>query len=107
MFIREFLFALLPEVDDFYILYLAILNIKPNTGTIRETFFLNQLKNHHHLSYPENGDFSVDSNYIFEVGGKNKSNLQIQDIPNAYLAVDDIQTGFGTKIPLWLFGFLY
>ena len=29
------------------------------------------------------------------------------DIPDSFIAADDIETGFGNKIPLWLFGFLY
>lgn len=53
------------------------------------------------------GDFLVDSKYIFEIGGKNKKFSQIKDIPNSYLAVDNIEVGYGSNIPLWLFGFLY
>ena len=32
---------------------------------------------------------------------------QIRGEKEAYLAVDDIKNGFGNKIPLYLFGFLY
>jgi hypothetical protein len=53
------------------------------------------------------GDFLVDEQYIFEIGGKNKSFEQIKDIPNSFVVADDIEIGFGNKIPLWLFGFLY
>jgi len=80
---------------------------KPNTGTQRETFFFNQLRNNHSVNYPEKGDFIVDSRYTFEIGGKNKNTSQIQDVADSFLAVDDIEIGFGNKIPLWLFGFLY
>lgn len=55
----------------------------------------------------EKGDFQVNGKYVFEVGGKNKGFDQIKDLPNSYLALDEIETGFGKKIPLWLFGFLY
>ncbi len=75
-------------------------------GTIRETFFANQMFEHK-LLYPKNGDFFVDNKYIFEVGGKNKTQKQIQDIENSYLIIDDIEIGNENKIPLWLFGFLY
>jgi len=34
---------------------------KPNKGTLRETFFLNQLKVNHNVKYPGSGDFLVDS----------------------------------------------
>ncbi|PIQ28448.1 MAG: AAA family ATPase [Bacteroidetes bacterium CG18_big_fil_WC_8_21_14_2_50_41_14] len=78
-----------------------------NKGTLRETFFLNQLAVKHSVSYPKDGDFMVDAKYLFEVGGKNKSGKQIVDHGNAYIASDEIEYRTGNKIPLWLFGFLY
>jgi len=87
-------------------------------GTIREGFFTNQLqnyfalhKNNHFLDEQilasKEGDFLIDSKYTFEIGGKNKSFKQIKDIENSFVVADDIEVGFGNKIPLWLFGFLY
>lgn len=76
-------------------------------GTQRETFFYSQLIQNHSVSYPQKGDFKINSHYLFEVGGKNKSSSQIKNEKNAYIAADDIEIGFGNKIPLWLFGFLY
>jgi predicted AAA+ superfamily ATPase len=76
-------------------------------GTIRETFFASQTAYRHTLHYPPKGDFLVDELYTFEVGGPNKSFDQIKNIPNSYVVVDDTEIGFGNKIPLWLFGFLY
>ena len=32
---------------------------------------------------------------------------QIADVPNSFVVNDDTEVGFGNKIPLWLFGFLY
>jgi predicted AAA+ superfamily ATPase len=84
---------------------LAFQNI--NTGNIRETFFSNQLRTKHKVNTAENGDFTIDGNIVFEVGGKNKSNSQIKNVENAYIAADNIETGYANKIPLWLFGFLY
>ncbi|HET8828447.1 MAG TPA: AAA family ATPase [Pelobium sp.] len=78
-----------------------------NKGNVRETFFANQLSYQHQLTYTEKGDFMVDEKYVFEIGGKNKSAQQISDLPNAFVAADDIEYGFKNKIPLWLFGFLY
>ncbi|MCD4789845.1 MAG: AAA family ATPase [Bacteroidales bacterium] len=78
-----------------------------NVGTMRETFFLNQLNVKHKVSYPKQGDFLIDNKYIFEIGGKNKTQKQIAGIENAYIAADDIEYGYKNKIPLWLFGFLY
>jgi len=80
---------------------------RENIGTIRETFFINMLSVMHKVSIPQKGDFYIDNKYTFEIGGKNKSFKQIKDINNSFLAIDDIETGIGNKIPLWLFGFLY
>ena len=76
-------------------------------GTIRETFFANQLRVKHRLNIPKQGDFIVDDKFIFEVGGKNKGFEQIKDISDSYIAADEIEAGSGNKIPLWLFGLLY
>jgi len=38
----------------------------------------------------------------------NKINhINYNAIENSFIASDDIEVGFGNKIPLWLFGFLY
>jgi len=76
-------------------------------GTIRETYFANQLALLYDISVSSYGDFIVDDKYTFEIGGKNKNFNQIKDIPNSFIAADNIESGFGNKIPLWLFGFLY
>lgn len=84
------------------------LQANANIGAVRETFFINQIRNSGgdvHLA--EKADFLVNGKYVFEVGGKNKGFDQIKDLPKSYLALDEIETGFGKKIPLWLFGFLY
>ena len=76
-------------------------------GNMRETFFLNQLSYNHTVEYPNSGDFWVEKKFLFEIGGKSKSGKQIKDASNAYIAADNIEYGFGNKIPLWLFGMLY
>ena len=78
-----------------------------NPGTIRETFFQNQLSVKHKINLPQKGDFIVDGKYVFEVGGKNKTQKQIIDIPNAFIVPDNLEYGYRNRIPLWLFGFLY
>lgn len=78
-----------------------------NPGNIRETFFLNQLKVKHEVTAPKFGDFMVDKTYTFEVVGATKTQKQITGIPLAYIAADQIKHGSESKIPLWLFGFLY
>ena len=76
-------------------------------GTIRETFFANQVSRKYKLNISKQGDFLVENKYIFEIGGKNKSFKQIKDIENSFVVADDIEIGNKNKIPLWLFGFLY
>lgn len=76
-------------------------------GTIRETFFANQVSACYSLQYSRKGDFLTEGKFIFEVGGATKSFEQIKDEADSYLAVDDIEIGVGSRIPLWLFGFLY
>jgi predicted AAA+ superfamily ATPase len=76
-------------------------------GTVRETFFLNQLSEVVPVHYPAKGDFLVDNKYLFEVGGANKTFEQIKDIADSFLAIDNTETGYKNRIPLWIFGFLY
>lgn len=78
-----------------------------NAGTLRETFLLNQLKFKNTVSLPLKGDFLVNDSITIEVGGKAKSNKQIQTAENGYIAADQLEIGSYNKIPLWLFGFMY
>ena len=49
----------------------------------------------------------VDETYTFEVGGRGKTKKQIKNIDDSFIVSADIEIGTGTKIPLWLFGFIY
>ncbi|MDO8453676.1 MAG: AAA family ATPase [Sulfurimonas sp.] len=101
---------LLNKPDKIYLENINLYNIlcdNQNAGSLRESFFVSQLKQKHSVKYAYLGDFKVDNKYIFEVGGKNKNFNQIKDIPDSFVVADDIEVGFGNKIPLWLFGFVY
>mgnify|MGYP003412286312 FL=1 len=76
-------------------------------GNKRETFFANQLNSIANVTIPKKRDFLVDSKFLFEVGGNSKTFDQIANIPDSYLAIADIETGSGNRIPLWMFGLLY
>lgn len=78
-----------------------------NKGALRETFFVHQVRPVHSLRLANQGDFIMDENYTVEIGGKNKTDKQIRTLDNAYIAADDIEYGYGNKIPLWMFGLLY
>ncbi len=80
---------------------------EPDIGTIRETFFVSQLKQSEKVECSAKGDFVVNGKQIFEIGGEGKSFNQIKDIDNSYLIIDTDSTENEKKIPLWLFGFLY
>lgn len=79
----------------------------PQIGAERESTFASFLSNGHKVNFSRYGDFIVDDRYLFEIGGKGKGFAQIRNIPDSFVVSDDIEYGFGNKIPLWLFGFLY
>ena len=85
----------------------AVLCAQADIGAIRESFLVSQLLTDHQVHYHHRGDFLVDDKIVLKVGGKSKEAGQIKDLENAYLAIDDIESGQGNAIPLWLFGFLY
>jgi len=102
-------FKNLQKPDKLYLANTSLFYIfcqNSDIGTIRETFFISQIRPFYNVYYVNKGDFKID-NYVFEIGGKNKSFNQIKDIKNSFVVADDIEIGFGNKIPLWLFGFLY
>lgn len=79
---------------------------RPERGTLRETFLLANLPNANTARAAKSGDFLLDDTYTIEVGGRHKDSSQIQGLPHAYLAIDDIEQGSPQRIPLWMFGFL-
>lgn len=102
----------LTKPDKIYLnntnLLLALNSVDKNIeGTVRETFFMNQMIQAHVVKSSKTGDFIIDDKYLFEVGGAKKGFAQISNIKDSYIAADNIETGVGNKIPLWLFGFMY
>jgi len=85
----------------------AVLCAKADVGAIRESFVVSQLLTDHQVHYHTQGDFLVDEKIVLEVGGTSKDASQITGMEDAYLAIDDIESGYDNVIPLWLFGFLY
>lgn len=75
-------------------------------GALRETFLLASLPTNTLVCAAPKGDFLIDGKYTIEVGGPRKDSRQIQDVADAYLAIDDIEHGSGKRVPLWLFGLL-
>ena len=78
-----------------------------DAGTARESFFSAMMSHSHTIHHAPQGDLKVDEKYLFEVGGKRKGFSQIADLPDSYVVADNIEIGFGNKIPMWLFGLVY
>jgi len=78
-----------------------------NIGSVRESFFMNQMRVKNKVTFSKEVDFIVSDKYNIEIGGKNKTNKQLKGLENAFIVVDNIEIGFGNQIPLWLFGLTY
>lgn len=85
----------------------AIGSNQVSEGTLRETFFNNQMGVKHEINTSKESDFLVDGIYTFEVGGKGKTTSQIKSVENAFIAAVNLEVGIRNKIPLWLFGLTY
>lgn len=78
----------------------------PEIGTVRETFFYSQLHVVTDVLSSPISDFLI-SGITFEVGGRKKGQKQIETAELGFVVKDDITTGYGNIIPLWMFGLLY
>lgn len=103
--------AVLRKPEKLYLnnsnLQFALAGDHANQGTLRETFFMNQVQDIEPIHWTNEADFMVDFRYIFEIGGKSKAQKKLKNRKNAYTVKDDIEYGISGIIPLWLFGFLY
>ncbi|NOZ68487.1 MAG: AAA family ATPase [Deferribacteres bacterium] len=77
------------------------------SGTVRETFAVNQLKALHAVFSSEKADLMIDGRYVFEIGGRTKGKKENGGADDAFILSDGIETGYAKKIPLWLLGLLY
>ncbi len=80
---------------------------KPEIGMLRESFFFNQVNNVYSVQSNPYGDFLVEEQHVFEIGGRSKTRKQIKHNQEAFIAADNLEYGHDKTIPLWLFGFLY
>lgn len=78
----------------------------PDIGNLRETVFFNQMRVNHKVYRSRKGDFNI-NNLTFEVGGKSKTQKQVEGVKNAYIVKDDIEYGYQNILPLWAFGLNY
>lgn len=94
-------------IDNPNLMYALATVGEANIGSVRESFFCSQLRVKGEVQLDRNGDFRINRELIFEVGGRNKTFDQIANLPNSYLAVDDMETASANRIPLYMFGLLY
>jgi predicted AAA+ superfamily ATPase len=103
--------ALLAKPEKVYLhhpnIIYALSHFDYQDGTLRESFFYNQVANVHSVLSSPVCDFLVEKKYTFEVGGKSKSKKQLKNTQDSYIAADNLEYGYDKTIPLWLFGFLY
>ncbi|MDR3287617.1 MAG: AAA family ATPase [Prevotellaceae bacterium] len=103
-------FLLVGKVEKVYLentnLAYCLSEKEPDAGNLRETFFFNQMKVNNKVYRYEKGDFNI-NNLTFEVGGKSKTQKQIEGLKNAYIVKDDIEYGYHNVLPLWAFGLNY
>ena len=105
-------YAKLAKPDKLYLenpnMLYALCSQKPEIGTVRETFAVNQLSESNTVEYgKERGDFKVNGKYTLEVGGADKGFSQIAGVDNSFVVTDDTEMPSGRRIPLWMLGFLY
>lgn len=77
-----------------------------NQGSLRETFFYNQMRVNNDVVASKITDFRI-SDHIFEVGGAKKGSKQLEGDPNGIVVRDDIEFGYRNIVPLWHFGLNY
>ena len=92
-------------IDNSNLMY-ALKGRNTNIGSVRETFFYNQMRVNNDVIAAKNTDFRIED-YIFEVGGAKKGQKQLENNPKGIVVRDDIEFGHANIIPLWHFGLNY
>lgn len=77
-----------------------------NVGTVRETFFYNQMRVNHLVTASRTSDFEIEGK-TFEIGGRTKGRDQLKGSAEGYVVKDDIEFGAQNIVPLWAFGLNY
>lgn len=103
-------FLVLGKVEKVYLdntnLAYCLSENTPDIGNLRETVFFNQMRINNKVYRSDKADFNI-NNLTFEVGGKSKTQKQIQGLKNAFVVKDDIEYGYKNVLPLWAFGLNY
>lgn len=105
-------YAKLAKPDKLYLentnMLYALCSQIPETGTLREAFAVCMLSKDHNIEYGKSkGDFKVDGEYTFEIGGPDKGFSQIAGVEKSFVFADGTEMPSGRKLPLWMLGFIY
>ncbi|MEE0706628.1 MAG: AAA family ATPase [Adlercreutzia sp.] len=92
-------------LDNTNLLY-ALAEVQPEAGTVRETFFLNQMRMLGPVYASPISDFEY-KGMTFEIGGRSKGRSQLHAAKKGYVVKADIEYGYQNVLPLWAFGLLY
>ena len=92
-------------LDNTNILY-NLSDGREDIGSVRGTFFFNQMRVNHLVSASKISDFQI-GDLTFEVGGRTKTSDQLRGAEKGYVVKDDIEFGHGNVVPLWAFGLNY
>ncbi|MDE6226691.1 MAG: AAA family ATPase [Muribaculaceae bacterium] len=92
-------------IDNTNLMY-ALKGSRANIGSVRETFFYNQMRVNNEVVSAKHTDFRIGDS-IFEVGGAKKGSRQLEGDPKGFVVRDDIEFGHSNIIPLWQFGLNY
>lgn len=92
-------------IDNTNLMY-ALKGSQTNIGSVRETYFYNQMRVNNDVISAKTTDFRI-GDYVFEVGGSGKGQKQLAGDANGYVIKDDIEYSHGNIIPLWQFGLNY
>lgn len=101
---------LLEKIDKVYLnnsdIAYMLSDMTPDIGNIRKTVFFAWMRVRHFVTSSPISDFEIDGR-TFEVGGRNKKQVQIKNATKGYVVKDDIEYAYKNEIPLWMFGFIY
>ena len=77
-----------------------------NTGNLRETFFMNQMKVRNDIVSSDISDFRIGGKK-FEIGGKSKGRKQIETAREGGVGKEGGEYSAGNILPLWGVGLYY
>lgn len=93
---------LLEKIDKVYLnnsdITYMLSDMTPDIGNIRETVFFAWMRVRHFVTSSPISDFEIDGR-TFEVGGRNKKQVQIKNATEGYVVKDDIEYAYKNETP--------